>query len=74
MPKPYATLVLCFDGTWNDSRSNTNVVRLYSEISDRSTGCGWQRKFYDEGVGTQWYDQIRGGAFGAGLDANIRLG
>jgi len=74
MPKPYATLILCFDGTWNDSKTNTNVVKIYSEIADRSTGCSWQRKFYDEGVGTHWYDRIRGGVFGAGLDGNIRLG
>src|SRR5205814_5294466 len=32
------------------------------------------RKFYDEGVGTHWYDRFRGGALGFGLDRNIRLG
>ncbi len=74
MPKPYTTLILCFDGTWNTSQTNTNVVKVYSEIADRSTGCSWQRKFYDEGVGTKWYERVRGGVFGAGLDNNIRLG
>jgi uncharacterized protein (DUF2235 family) len=51
-----------------------NVSRLYSEVADVSTGWDEQLKFYDEGVGTQWYDRIRGGAFGAGLDKNIRMG
>ena len=74
MPRPYKSLVLCFDGTWNTLDSNTNVSRLYSEVADVSTGWDEQLKFYDEGVGTQWYDRIRGGAFGAGLDKNIRMG
>ena len=74
MPAPFKSLVLCFDGTWNNLDSNTNVARIYSEIADVSTGCADQRKFYDEGVGTKWYDRIRGGAFGYGLDRNIRMG
>jgi uncharacterized protein (DUF2235 family) len=74
MPSPYKRLVLCFDGTWNTLKSHTNVSRLYSEIADTSTGCTAQRKFYDEGVGTQWYDRVRGGALGYGLDRNIRAG
>ncbi len=74
MPAPYKSLVLCFDGTWNSLKSNTNVSRLYSEIADASSGCTSQQKFYDEGVGTHWNDRIRGGAFGEGLDRNIRLG
>jgi uncharacterized protein (DUF2235 family) len=74
MPSPHKSLVLCFDGTWNNLKSNTNVARIYSEIADVSTGTSNQRKFYDEGVGTRWYDRLRGGAFGYGLDENIRLG
>jgi len=74
MPSPHKSLVLCFDGTWNNLKSNTNVARIYSEIADVSTGNSDQRKFYDEGVGTQRYDRVRGGAFGHGLDENIRLG
>lgn len=74
MPEPYVSLVLCFDGTWNTWRSHTNVSRIYSQIADVSTGCPRQRKFYDEGVGTHWFDRFRGGMFGAGLDRNIRQG
>jgi uncharacterized protein (DUF2235 family) len=74
MPLPYKTLVLCFDGTWNDLSSHTNVSRLHSEVTDVSTGCPDQIKFYDQGVGTGKWDRIRGGAFGLGLDDNIRAG
>lgn len=74
MPLPYKTLVLCFDGTWNDLSSHTNVSRLHSEVTDVSTGCTDQIKFYDQGVGTGKWDRLRGGAFGLGLDANIRAG
>src|SRR5262249_7331413 len=30
-----------------------------------------QVKWYNQGVGTHWYDKIAGGAFGAGLDLHI---
>ena len=63
----------------------TNVVRLYRSI--RGENCagipGGDRagaapvktlKWYDKGVGTRWYDHIRGGAFGFGLSLNIRQG
>lgn len=74
MPLPYKTLVLCFDGTWNNLSSRTNVARFYSEVADVSSGCPDQIKFYDEGVGTGKWDKIRGGSFGLGLDDNIRGG
>jgi uncharacterized protein (DUF2235 family) len=67
-------LVLCFDGTWNNLKSHTNVSKFYSEIADETTGPSCQRKFYDEGVGTGRFDKIRGGVFGSGLDKNIRTG
>jgi uncharacterized protein (DUF2235 family) len=67
-------LVACFDGTWNTERSNTNVSRLFRKIADENTGSGEQRRFYDEGVGTQWGERLGGGAFGIGLDRNIRQG
>ena len=33
-----------------------------------------QVKWYDEGVGTHWYDQFIGGAIGTGLEVNIVQG
>jgi uncharacterized protein (DUF2235 family) len=31
-------------------------------------------KWYDKGVGTRWYEHIRGGVFGFGLSRNIQEG
>jgi uncharacterized protein (DUF2235 family) len=74
VPQDPKRLVLCFDGTWNTDRSNTNVTRLYRKIADNQSGCGEQCRFYDEGVGTKWGERFRGGVLGMGLDGNIRDG
>ena len=74
MPYPYKALAICFDGTWNTWESRTNVSKIYREIADLSSTSSTQRKFYDEGVGTAWYDRFRGGMLGFGLDRNIRQG
>ena len=42
-------------------------------LADSNNGVP-QEKFYDEGVGTHWYDRLTGGAFGAGLSDNVRNG
>ncbi|MCB1920487.1 MAG: DUF2235 domain-containing protein [Candidatus Competibacteraceae bacterium] len=68
-------LVLCLDGTWNTYKDHTNVSRLHAcipNLPDGNTGDQVQIKYYDEGVGTNAYDRIRGGMFGAGLAKNIR--
>lgn len=61
------------DGTWNKmdhTEKITNVVRLYEATpSDAARG---QITYYDSGVGTHWYDRLRGGAFGIGLSQNIK--
>ncbi len=76
-------IVVCFDGTWNkpadevlavDQRVETNVRRFYQSITDRGSDGAKQVKWYDEGVGTQWYDRFIGGAIGAGLEFNIVQG
>jgi uncharacterized protein (DUF2235 family) len=73
-------IVICFDGTWNrpadedlpaEAQVETNVRRFYESVSDRGADGVEQLKWYDEGVGTDWYDRFLGGAFGAGLDLNI---
>ena len=69
-----ARLIACFDGTWNNDRSNTNVSRLFRKIADETSQCPEQRRFYDEGVGTKWGERLRGGVLGMGLDRNIRQG
>ncbi|MBV8131418.1 MAG: DUF2235 domain-containing protein [Alphaproteobacteria bacterium] len=76
-------LVVCFDGTWNRpdknsdlaARVETNVCRFYEAIpSGKLPGGDVQKKWYDTGVGTNWYDQITGGSCGIGIDQKIRKG
>ena len=73
-------IILCFDGTWNtpadenlpiDQQIETNVSRFYKSIKDVGPDGTQQVKWYDEGVGTKWYDRFIGGAIGAGLEFNI---
>ncbi len=56
----------------------TNVCRLYRSVLTISPGDAKdgiaQIKWYDKGVGTEWYDRISGGAFGTGLSRKIREG
>ncbi|MBI3129692.1 MAG: DUF2235 domain-containing protein [Candidatus Tectomicrobia bacterium] len=75
-------LVVCFDGTWNtpdedgdiDGNTSTNVHKFYEAVLPRDAGGTEQVKRYDEGVGTKWYEKVRGGAFGVGLSENIQEG
>jgi uncharacterized protein (DUF2235 family) len=66
-------LVVCCDGTWNElSRYPTNVVKLAQAVEPcDATGIA-QVVYYQPGLGTQWYDRIPGGAFGWGIDYNIK--
>ncbi len=78
MPK---RLALFFDGTWNtpdsnedvDGDKNTNVCRLYKAVLPAGGGTK-QVAWYQEGVGTKWYNRLRGGIFGVGLSTNIQNG
>ena len=72
--RPGKRLALFFDGTWNKPANNTNVWRLHLMLGDRGADGVPQLKFYDEGVGTKWFDRFSGGAFGYGLSENIRAG
>jgi uncharacterized protein (DUF2235 family) len=67
-------LALFFDGTWNKPETNTNLWRLSLMLAEKDQAGVPQMKFYDEGVGTHWFDRISGGAFGFGLSENVRLG
>lgn len=76
-------LVLCFDGTWNtpdterknpEERVETNARRIYESVAANGADGKPQYKWYDEGVGTKWYNRIRGGTMGVGLDTNIKQG
>jgi uncharacterized protein (DUF2235 family) len=76
-------LVLCFDGTWDRpsagadplQRVETNVVRFYRSVLDGKQPDGSvQKKWYDTGVGTNWWDRVSGAVLGFGLDDKIREG
>lgn len=67
-------ICLLYDGTWNKRDSQTNVYSMKEAIAPRDADGVEQLVFYDEGVGTHWYDSIRGGLFGHGLSKNIRQG
>lgn len=76
-------IVICFDGTWNkpadealpaDQQVETNVRRFYESVHDEGLDGVKQEKWYDEGVGTHWFDRLPGGSIGAGLEINILEG
>lgn len=69
-------IVLCFDGTWDkpgaDAASiESNVARFYQTLAPVGPDGVRQQGWYNEGVGTNWWDHLAGGAFGAGLDRHI---
>jgi Uncharacterized alpha/beta hydrolase domain (DUF2235) len=66
-------LVVCCDGTWNvpDQKSPTNVTKIALAVADEDRTGKQQRVFYHRGVGTNRWERLRGGAFGAGLSRNV---
>ena len=71
-------IITCSDGTWNKPNelvnrviTPTNVWKLYDLIAPNDDTGEAQVKFYDEGVGTNWYDHLRGGILGMGINQNI---
>ena len=73
-------LVLCFDGTWNSAdseRAETNVARIARAVRANS-GSDRVRQItlYLRGVGSTGIalERLVGGAFGKGVEENIRSG
>ena len=71
-------IVICADGTWNtpDQKdegviSPTNVARLAMCVAPFAGDGRRQLLYYNSGVGTHWYDRIRGGVSGVGISRNI---
>jgi uncharacterized protein (DUF2235 family) len=74
-------LVLCGDGTWNvrdqldehGKRRPTNVTKVARAIRPRDMNGVDQIVFYHDGVGTGGAtDTVTGGAFGHGIEENVR--
>lgn len=64
------------DGSWNDPELDvpTNIVKMLEAVKLTGSDGVPQIVFYDPGVGTadSYIDQVRGGAFGVGIDVNIK--
>lgn len=67
-------LIVCCDGTWNnlDRECPTNVVKIAQAIRPIANDGTPQVICYEEGLGTQWYSKLPGGAFGWGIDLDIQ--
>src|SRR5690348_1308390 len=76
-------LVVCADGTWNTrdqvsdesgKRRPTNVTKVARGVLPRDAHGVDQIVMYHDGLGTGGpLDTVTGGAFGSGIEANIRL-
>ncbi len=71
-------IVICCDGTWNTPDqtdqgviSPTNVAKIAMCVAPLAGDGRRQMLYYDSGVGTRWYDRIRGGVSGVGISRNI---
>jgi uncharacterized protein (DUF2235 family) len=66
-------IILCFDGTWNNPESNTNIFKIYSAMEPQS---GEQIVHYIPGVGSSGskLQRVVQGGTGEGILQKIRLG
>lgn len=83
---PQKRLIVCCDGTWEDSLADThqpptNVTRISRVLSRNAiveeNGVKTvvpQIVYYQKGVGSGLGNQLLGGAVGLGLSANVRAG
>ena len=75
-------IIICADGTWNQPdqidnatgrRHPTNVMKVARAVRPKAADGTAQIIYYHEGVGTNGgLDRITGGAFGDGIETNIR--
>lgn len=75
-------IIICADGTWNErdqvdketgKRRPTNVTKILRAVLPRDGAGVDQIVCYDEGLGTGGgLDHLTGGAFGSGIEDNIR--
>ena len=75
-------IVICADGTWNlrdqvdektGKRRPTNVTKVARAVQPCDERGVHQVVFYHDGVGTRGrLDKLTGGAFGHGMEDNIR--
>jgi len=65
-------IVLCTDGTWDNTSNNTNVYKVANSLLNT---CD-QVAFYEDGVGANGtlIERLAGGGLGAGLFHKIKVG
>jgi uncharacterized protein (DUF2235 family) len=65
-------LAVCCDGTWNhrDQPNPTNVTKVHAALASDDHGIQ-QLRHYEPGVGSSWWERLRGGAFGMGLSRGV---
>jgi hypothetical protein len=65
-------IVLCTDGTWDNTANNTNAYKVSKSLTTSADQVG----FYDDGVGVNGapIEQLIGGAFGTGLFQKVKDG
>ncbi|WP_022850001.1 DUF2235 domain-containing protein [Limisalsivibrio acetivorans] len=76
------SLVICYDGTWNDPEMNkdgvsstTNVYKISNLVADRDSDGNEQKVYYHPGVGTEGFiDSLLGGMMGKGIEDKICSG
>lgn len=71
---PNRKLAVFMDGTGNTDKTRSNVWILYTLAIEKACAGDPIIPYYEEGVGSQWYDRILGGATGKGVGLNIRRG
>jgi hypothetical protein len=64
-------IAIFLDGTWNSGETNTNIRPLGSLCVEEDANGVRRLPYYDEGVGWQRREWLRGGVFGSGLDTNV---
>jgi uncharacterized protein (DUF2235 family) len=71
-------IVICCDGTWNtpDQKDRgeirpSNVAKMALSIAAADAQGQPQLVYYDQGVGTEWYNKLIGGMTGDGISRNI---
>lgn len=68
-----SNIVISFDGTWNTPKNDsegddsTNVWKFHKSVE-----LDEKYKHYEKGVGTEWYNHLRGGIFAVGLSKTIQ--
>jgi uncharacterized protein (DUF2235 family) len=64
-------IAVFLDGTWNEPRTNTNVIQLKERAEGADARGARQRIVYRSGVGVKMGEHLRGGLFGYGLNEQI---